>query len=202
MMLLASSPLFFIGCYQAIKKKNFWLFILAVFFLAPLLYGLIGSVHRASRLMAIVPLYALLATLGGDFLWRSKIKNFIKGKIIFLVIIILIFINYFDFVNYYWFTYPKFTHQSENTLKVFKAYRALAEQAKLKGLTPYLDTVVQDGDSGLFFEVIYFDQPIGRWMSKKDVLPTGSILLTPRREIPGLEKANIDIPFRHLQIYQ
>lgn len=201
MMLLASAPLFFIGCYQSIKKKNFWLFILAAFFLAPLLYGLVGSVHRASRLMAIIPLYSLLATLGGIFLWRSQFKNFINGKIILLVILVLMFINYFDFVNYYWFAYPAFTHQTGNTLKVFKAYKAFAEQAKSKGFTPYLDTEAQDGDSGLFFEAIYFDQPIGRWTDKKDVLQTGSVLLSPREEIPGFEKVNIDMPFRHLQTY-
>ena len=203
MMLLASVPLFIIGCYQAVRKRNFWLFLLTVFFLGPLLYGLVNSVHRASRLMAIIPPYVLLATLGGVTLWQAKIKNiFLNTRLFLIAILILMFVNYLNFINYYWFTYPKLTHQTENKLKAYKAYKALSEQAKQRELKPYLDTEVNDGDSGLFFEAIYFDQPIGRWTDKQTVLLPGSILLTVRREIPGFTKLDIEIPFRNLQIYQ
>lgn len=201
MMLLSSLPLFIIGSYQAVKKRNFWLLILAAFFLAPFLYGLVNSVHRASRLMAIIPPYVLISTLGGVWLWQTKIKNvFINTKVLLAAIIVLMIVNYYDFTSYYWFTYPKVTHQ-ENKLLVYKSYQALAEQAKQRGLTPYLSSNLDDGDSGLFFEAIYFDQPIGRWTDGRDTLPSGSILLSERKEIPGFKRLEVDLPYRHLQIY-
>lgn len=202
MMLLASLPLFIIGCYQAVKKQNFWLLILAAFFSAPFLYGLVNSVHRASRLMAIIPLYSLISTLGGIWLWQTKAKNkFLNTKTLLLVILVLMVVNYFDFTSYYWFIYPKFTNQVSNKLMVYKDYKALSEQATQRKLKPYLSTDLRDGDSGLFFEAIYFNQPISRWTDKKDTLSPGSILLTIRKEIPGFEKLNIDIQYDYLQVY-
>lgn len=202
MMLLASLPLFIFGCYQAVKKRGLWLLIFAAFFLTPFLFGLVGSVHRASRLMAIIPLYSLLATLGGVWLWQTKAKNiFIGTKALLVGIIILMVINYSDFINYYWFTYPKFLHVDKKVTLV-NSYKALSEYAKGFRLKPYLDTELNDGDSGLFFEAIYFDQPIGRWEDKKDIPPPASLILSHRKEIPGFERLNVDLPYHYLQVYQ
>lgn len=68
MMLLATAPLFLAGLYYAVRNKGFWGFILICYFTAPLLFGLVGSSHRASRLMMMIPAYCLVAALGAKML--------------------------------------------------------------------------------------------------------------------------------------
>lgn len=200
MMLLATAPLFLVGCYQAIKKKKFWLFILIAFFSAPLLYGLVNSVYRASRLMVIIPPYALLAALGAVWLWGQK--RWWKGKFLLVVVFILMLFNYFDFVKYYWFTYPKFTEGlfGNFDLNCYKSYEALAKEAEKRNLTPYISESIYktNGDSGRFFETAYFAEPPEK--IQEDLLPPpGSIIMTGREEVPGMERLDVSIKYYHLQ---
>ncbi len=98
MFLVASLPLFVIGVGKILKeKKSFGTLILASFFLTPLLFGFVPDVYRASRLLALVPFYTLISTIG--FFATPKRFGF--------VILILIAINYLFFVKDYWFDYPE-----------------------------------------------------------------------------------------------
>ena len=199
MMLLASLPLFLIGGYQAIKKRGFWLLILISFFSAPLLYGLVNSVHRASRLMTLIPSYVLLGALGGIWLWDQR--DWWRGKLLLVIIIILMVGNYFDFANYYWFTYPKFTESLFGDLKIYHSYEVLAREAETRHLTPYITTAIYqaNGESGRFFEAIYFDVPPAKILPSQP-LPPGSLLLTNRLEVPGMEKLEIPLGYYFLQV--
>lgn len=193
MFLLATLPLFIIGVYQVIRKENFWLFLLASFFLTPLFYGLVDSVHRASRLMAFIPMYVLIAALG---------VVSIRNKLLLVAILALMFINYFDFVKYYWFTYPKFSENSFGKLAVHQSYKTLAAEASKRNLTPYIsqDLTVSEGEAGRFYEVIYFNRIVNRWSNNDINPPKGSILLTNRDEIPGMNKLQTDLKYYKLQI--
>lgn len=193
MLLLATLPLFFLGIGEAVKRKKFWLLILAAFFTTPLLYGLVDSVHRASRLLVMAPLYALLAALGMEFLWEKR-----KGFLLLLVIA-LMFLNYLDFVNYYWFDYAKFSENVFGRLDRFYSYQALAQEAKARGLIPYIADNVDRDESAQFFEAIYFSVPAKR-ISRDLASPPGSILLTGREEVPGMERLGISLEHYHLQI--
>lgn len=199
MMLLATLPLFLIGCYQAVRKGWFWLFILSAFFTAPFLYGLVGSVHRASRLMVIIPLYCLLATLGAFTLWHYKRKILTKS-FLFLVIFLMI-LNYLDFLRYYWFTYPKFTESLFGHLGFYKDYEIFAKEAKEKKLTPYICAELYDnnGESGHFFESIYFSSPVKK-IPADQLPPPGSLLMTYRQEIPKMKRVEIELPYYFLQL--
>lgn len=105
MFLAATLPLFLIGVFKILcNKKPFEILILLSFFLSPVLFGLVPDIYRASRLLALVPFYAIISAVG--FLSISK-----KPWIIFFVIIMAI--NYFYFVKDYWFDY------AERVKKVF-----------------------------------------------------------------------------------
>ncbi|MDO8488207.1 MAG: hypothetical protein Q7S31_02735 [bacterium] len=107
MFLLATLPWFTVGMYTAIKKKEpFWLVVAAAWWLGPLLYGFIGSTHRGHRLMFLVPLYVLLTTLGCRQLATSK-QALVRR--INIGLIILVVINWWDFISYYWFRYASDT---------------------------------------------------------------------------------------------
>lgn len=192
MMLLASAPLFFSGLYYALKKKGFWIFILISFFTAPILFGLVGSSHRASRLMMMIPSYSLLASLGAKMLWDNHPKIYFRSCVV--AVAILMVINYADFVNYYWTTYPKITENIFSDLGTYTSYKKLAEESEQRNLTPYLDEDIYkgDGDSGHFFETIYFKNPPQRINSNQE-LPEGSILMTRREDVAGATRLNIDI---------
>jgi len=193
MMLLSTLPLFLIGVYQAIKKGKYWGFIVIAFFTAPMLYGFVNSVHRASRLMAIIPEYTLFTGLGATFLWQYKNKLF--GRLVIFVISILAIINYSNFLNYYWYTYPKFSENIFGHMTPYKSYEVFAREAKNRKLTPY----IAEGVGENFFKAIYF--PDGIEQIKSDVpSPKGSILMTFRQQVPEMEKLNVSMPTYHLQV--
>ena len=109
MLLLSTLPFFLIGLYRAVQKRGFWTFFIAVFLATPLLFGFVNSVHRASRLMAFIPPFVAITTLGLLSLW--EIRNKLLHGVLIVSTIIMFAINYFDFVNYYWYTYPKFVSE-------------------------------------------------------------------------------------------
>jgi 4-amino-4-deoxy-L-arabinose transferase-like glycosyltransferase len=182
MMLLASAPLFFIGLWEAIKKKKLWWLILAAFFTAPLLYGLVNSVHRASRLMAIIPLYSLIAALGLQKLWQFK-------KALAVLTVILMLVNYSDFVHYYWYKYPELTRQWFGDLSVHKDYELFAKKARELNLVPYVDSRIigTNGISGKFYEAAYLGEETYYFLPD-DVMETNGILMSVYPEITGLQR--------------
>lgn len=195
--LLAALPLFIIGCFQVFKEKKIWYLVLAAFFLAPLLFGLVNSTYRASRLLALVPLFSLLSGLGAMWLWRLRGRINYGGWLIGAAIFLFV-LNYADFVRYYWGDYP--LRLGRVTTENYRAYEALAFEAKRQGLKPFVSQkIVESGESERFFEMLYFENPVPR-RRDNEVLPPGSILLTVESEIPGMERVDVKIPEYSLQM--
>ena len=98
MFLVATLPIFLVGVWKVIKNKRpLEILILASFFLAPLMFGFIPDIYRASRLLALIPFYVIISTIGFLALPRKWA----------LVMIILIVLNFWSFASDYWFSYPK-----------------------------------------------------------------------------------------------
>lgn len=193
MFLLASLPLFLAGIYQGVKEKKFWRLVLASFFLTPVFFGLVNSVHRASRLLALIPAYVLIAALGGVFLFKKK-------KIFFLIIFSLMIVNYFDFLKYYWFVYPKAAREWFSN-DIYQSYLVLARESEKRNLAPWIarDIYLAEGESSRFFEAAYFKEPLEKWTDDQ-FLPENAILMTNRKEVPGLERLELEMDSYYLQI--
>ena len=211
--LLASLPFFLIGLGKALQKDKFWKLIVASFFMGPLLFGFPGSIHRASRLIALVPIYSLICALGAKYLWKkllhplvisSEVKrksrnfkpNLYLSKIIFVILVILFSINYYDFIKYYWFQYPKNTSHIFYRTEIEKAYKILKEESKRQNLTPHVDSEIirheklnDQGITDTFLRSIYFLHPPMIW-TEQTKLPKNSILMSKNSDIPNLKKSN------------
>ena len=98
MFLISTLPIFLFGVLDILKrKKPLEILILSSFFLLPALFGFVPDIHRASRLLALVPFYTIISTIG--FVAIPKKLS--------AIIILLIMISYWSFVKDYWFSYPK-----------------------------------------------------------------------------------------------
>lgn len=192
MMLLMTAPLFFIGIYQSIRKKSFWLFITLTFFSAPLLYGLVDSVYRASRIQVVVPSYVLICILG-----LSTITKYKYSKIIISFLTILTFLNLFSFLKYYWFTYPKFTENIFGNMNRNESYRVFAKESQQRDLPHYVDSEAYEG----FFDNIYFDKP-SIILDHQEIPPPHSIYLSTKGDLPGFEKLDVIIPDLNILLRQ
>lgn len=201
MFLLTSLPFFLVGLYHALSRGKYWILVLTAFFVAPILYGTVGSVHRASRLMAIIPLYALIAAFGATWMWEQK-KKLVNLKLFVALVILLMAFNYYDFLKYYWFTYPKFTLNVFGDMRNHESYKILAEVSKNRGLTPYIfrDVYKGDGEHAHFYEAIYFKGKVNLWENDQKPTPDKSILLTNREEIVGMDRLDIKMPAYYLHI--
>ncbi len=176
MFLLASLPLFLVGLYQAIRLKNFWTFLAVSFFSAPLLYGFVDSVHRASRLLYLLPAYSTIGSLG--LMWLLQLKGKL-AKCVLILTLILMTINYFDFVTYYWFQYAPDTRHIFYRFTKEDAYKKFASLSQTQKLTPYIDQDLIADDTQLFLKSLYLPKPSPKWISGAD-LPQSSVLLTPK----------------------
>jgi len=192
MFLLATLPLFLIGLYRAIKKRGYWTFVLLSFFSAPLLFGLVNSVYRASRLLVMVPSYVLISALGIKYLSKRKVWLFIT--------LLLVAINFIGFSKYYWYKYPKAVVGSFSQTKDLN-YSIFAKEAKKRGLKPFVDEDMynSDGDVAFFYEAAFFDESISKWKVDME-LPEDSILMTYRENVEGLVPLNLKLPNFFLHI--
>jgi len=193
MYLLATLPLFFIGIYQAIKQNNhFYKFILLSFFSGPILYGFVESVHRASRIMCLVPLAIFFIALG----LKTFFTFHFKLKALSLTLFALLYsLNFIHFANYYWYTYPKFTENIFGNLTMQESYKVLHQQARDRGLTPYVQTDIYQG----FLDLIYTKYP--SQLATTDNPPSpGSIFLTTAETLPGFTNTGILLPHFHLLV--
>lgn len=192
MFLLSTLPLFLYGIYLYLKKKDhFSNFILFALFLAPILYGLIGSIHRASRLMVIIPLFVFIITESITYLVKNKKIILLSG------ILLLMTINYIDFLTFYYGTYRKYTQNFVGTMSPYKSFEILSKQSKLLKLTPY----VSDNIKNYFFQAAYFDENLIN-IEENITLPKNSILLTERENIPGMRRLPINLEYYNLQIVE
>ncbi len=182
--LISTLPLYVIGLISAYRQKiyhHFWLFLLCGFFLAPLLFGQVGSIYRFSRLLTLVPFFVTFCTLGVITLINTK-----RGTLTISVLVLIIGLNFLDFARYYWFTYPVVnrTAYGQNTETYYQRLADLSEEKKLE---PYIfsDDYNAQGEDAHFFEAAYFENKINQW-KPGDVLPTNAILMTRLANQPGL----------------
>ncbi|MDD4938302.1 MAG: glycosyltransferase family 39 protein [Candidatus Shapirobacteria bacterium] len=190
MFLLSTLPIFLIGIYTSISKNKNSRFLLTAFFFGPLLYGTVNSIHRASRLMCLIPIYVLICTNGLIYLKSILNKYYILA---ISLLIILMTLNYFSFLSYYYSTYAKLTFSIVGDLKEYTSFKYLSQQSKKLNLTPY----VAKNISKPFYEAIYF--PNGIKEIHEDLTPpSGSILLTNREDIDSM--VNIKAPIDYYQI--
>ena len=195
--LLPGLPLFFLGFLQLYKeKKPMYYFIFASLILTPLLFTMVGSVYRASRLLAYIPSASFIFTLGVKFI--LEIKNKTIEKVLLLFFFLLLSLNYSDFVRYYWYDYPKLISGDFSP----NLDRAMAELKKLTletGKNPYFEKstyVFHKADMQFFKEVYFPYQEVKIWTREKESFPGQSFVLSNisgsgevinYRAIPSLE---------------
>lgn len=186
MFLLSSLPLFVYGLYKGISTGNrFLVFLIICFFAGPLFLGFIGSVHRASRIIFLVPLFSVIAAFGLYELLKFKAK-IIKGTL--LIFAVIFTINYFDFVKYYWYQYPQDTYHIFYSPSGIPAYKKLYDVSTQENLRPLIaeSLVKVNGDAGAvedFSRSLYFVKP-EIWDGRSEI-PEGSVLLTQEKDLPG-----------------
>ena len=182
--LLGALPFFLVGIKKAVDRMSFFTYVLGSYLLTPVLFGMAGSMGYGHRLVAIIPAFVIIATLGireMRWRWRALFGLFFA-------------INFFNFFSYYFFKYPQL-HETRTAFSnnLDRAYYRLATLSKKEQLVPYVQENVheQHGEGNLFFEAAYFDRPLTLW-KQGSKLPPNSLLLTNMELVDGLEKFNID----------
>lgn len=184
--LLSLLPLYLAGIYYAVKNKSHAGLLLLAFLLAPILFGMVNSVYRASRLIYLVPLAIGFSTWGLYQVSKTK-----WAKWVLPILAVVMIINFVDFTRYYFVGYPidARTNHAFGDLKQYLSYKKLAETARENGAKPYLAVEVdyKDGQIGKFAQTVYFGRLIDKWNS--DAPPEGpAVLLSLREDIPGAQR--------------
>lgn len=185
MFLLSSLPFFIFGLIKTWSKNSFWKLMILSFFLGPVLFGYIGQVHRANRLLALIPLYSLISASG--FLELFKYKS----KIIIALLSTLFILNYSNFIRYYW---NNFAMDTKNLYICFEcktgAFKLLKEKSVSLNKTPYVDHVLAKGvdPSRDFARSIYFTKQISTWNGEQKDYPDNSVLMTNNDNVSFLKK--------------
>jgi len=193
MFLLATLPLFLLGLFKMAKERTpFQIFVLLAFFLTPLLYGLPGSVHRASRLLTLLPMFTVITVLGFRSLFEIKRK--IISIVLGLLILTLIFINYKDFVLDYWFDYPNRVNQDFEK-PIHQVFEKAYKFSKQDNLNLYIqeDIPGRNPPAYLFFENAYSPSGFMRWKAEQ-VLPSKSIVIVSSSVYDKLSKDEMFYP--------
>jgi len=191
MFLLSTMPLFLLGIYASITKNKNSRFLLALFFLGPMLYGSVSSIHRASRLMCLIPLYVVLS-INGLILIKSIFKKYYLLVLVF--ILILISVNYIDFLTYYYNTYAKLTQSVVGDLKPYLSFEYLKNESIKTKLTPYVAKDI----SNPFYESIYFPNGI-TIIHEDNTPPSGSVLLSNRKVIKDMNNIDANMLYYYIQ---
>lgn len=183
MFLLASLPLFILGIVSTIKKREpFLVLCLTTFLLIPLLFGLGSTVHRASRLLALVPSYIVISSFG--FLLIDEIKHKIIRIFVFTVAIFLVLLNFVDFVNDYWYQYPQ-RIKVEFARPIHIAFDKARELSRETQYEVYIqkDFFSENDFTVNFFEKAYFPDGSTKW-STDQPLPPKAVLIADPNIIP------------------
>lgn len=178
--LLATLPLFVLGIARIIKKgDSFLIFILSAFFLTPLLYGLASSSHRGSRLLVLLPLFTLISSVGLYYLLSFK-RNWVR--LLTVMILFLIGLNYLDFVKDYWYEYPNRVKSefAKPYQLVFGEAQKLAKQDH-KNVLIQSDFRTPNPIAVDFFEQAYFYKKLPRWNAEQDI-PENSVVIAEHRD--------------------
>lgn len=189
MFLLATLPLFVLGLFKIAKDRNpFLFFTMLVFFLIPILYALPGSIYRASRLLSLIPSFILISLAGFKFLFAIK-RRIIKLGLISLIII-LIAINFADFIYDYWGDYSnRVSDNFEKPIhKVFDFASRLSKKENLEILVQD-DIPLRNLTVYSFLENAYFPQGLKRW-TEGQMLPAKSIILVSNKVYSRIIKSD------------
>lgn len=176
MFLLATLPLFILGLFKvAYDRKPLYLFILMIFILSPILYGLPGSIHRASRLIVLIPSYIILTMLGFRLLFemKSRLKFYLIP-----IIWIFILLNYSFFLKDYWFDYPQRVNQSFE-MPVHTVYEKVAEISKKENLLVLIhdDISMKHSFAYEFFKMAYLPGS-GKWEESSSIPKRSIVMVT------------------------
>ncbi len=188
--LLASLPLFVLGIIRIIQKRDLFLsFVLVSFFLVPLFFGLGSTIHRGSRLLSLVPLFVVVATIGFEYI--LAFKNMLLKTFSILLVIFLIILNYGDFLNDYWYHYPQRVKQ-EFAAPVHKAFESLKQLSDENNLQPFIqnDLPLQNPLAFSFFEQAYFPNQLERWKNAA-LAKNGIIILVDSAGLASLDPSRI-----------
>jgi hypothetical protein len=186
MFLLFTLPFFITGVYACLKKKFNYQFLLLCFFTAPLLMGFVNSVHRASRTMCLVPFFVVITIVGIEFLWHLRSRY---AKPLILGLFALIIFNFIDFFNYYHHDYAKQTEAFFGRLDYYSCYATLKTESQKLNLKPVIsqDYAIGSGDTGKFYEAVYFTYPVDI-INPENSLSPGNLLLTYRDSVSDLTR--------------
>jgi len=191
MLLLAALPWIFIGIYKMLSsKKSEYSTMLLALVTAPLLYSVVGSEHRFSRLLCLLPVYALIMTVGVKHVWENKNKIWLTGIVLSLFLMLL---NFGDFLGYYWKTYPGVTQTLVGDMAYYNDFKTLSVESKRLNLEPVLSSMVakDSGEGGKFLQIIYFGKLL-RTVSDDNGAKAGEALLTQRMDTPGNTRIGSD----------
>lgn len=185
MLLLASLPVFVAGLIYIIRSKSPFLTITLIsFFLMPIFFGLGSTVHRASRLLALLPAYVIIVTMG--FLQISNIRGKVIKWSILGLLIIAIMLNFLDFLSDYWYQYPQRVKQDFEK-PIHLLYKEFSEISKFNNLNPLIQSDLPK-QSFEFFNRAYFPQGLKRW-SQSEKIPAQSVILI---DLPGISSKDKD----------
>lgn len=176
-LLLATLPLFLAGLYYILKNKTSILILaVLVFFLSPLLYGFVDSIHRGSRLLILIPFYAIISTAGIKYILQIN-KKVIKTGILILIFGAILF-NYVDFLKTYWFEYPNRV-KTNFSIPLHEYFKKLSYQSNELGLNPFVENGLynQNIEASKFFEKIYFSKPLKFWNIGQPIPPKSIIFV-------------------------
>lgn len=189
MMLLASLPLFILGLVYIIRNKpSILIFILISFFLTPILFGFGSTIHRASRLLALLPAYIVIAISG--FLLIDRFKSLLVKNTIYILVFLLIFLNFSDFLNDYWYEYPQRV-RAEFMKPAHKAYKQLKKVSGESQLEPLMQAGLlgsTKSDGYIFLERLYFSTDLKEWSINKKIPAKSAILV----DFPKITSNNVD----------
>lgn len=194
-LLISTLPLFIAGIYTIIKHTNYHKFLLATFILTPILFGVAKSTSYSHRLTGIVPLYAIITTLGIQYLY-------IKNKKLTLFLAILTIFNFLDFANYYYLKYPTYNQTKISFANhLHSAFKTLSMQSKSRNVTPYIQSDIYNshGDANRFFEQAYFNESIKRW-NLGDPMPKNALLLTQVSNLENSQNLNQNLSEPNIHI--
>ncbi len=205
--LLGVIPGFLLGIYESIKERSFYGFVLVCYLTTPLLFGFAGSLDYPHRLMALVPFFVIITTLGYRKIYSwIKLKssytiNRIFKNIVAFSLISFFVINFVDFSSFYYFEYPSL-HSTKSAFfnNLNKPFYLLSKIVEQKGLDPYIQEEIYTYyiEGNKFFEISYFKQPLNTWIPGED-LPPNAALLTKNERVEGATNSNIDVhPFNIL----
>lgn len=192
MLLLATLPLFALGIFQIAKKNTFiFNFILLTFFLAPIPLGITPSIHRASRLLFLLPFDIIFICLGLNFL--IEIRKKLLRYLFLWGLFILIGLNAFDFTYDYWYEYPnrvKAEFAKPYHLVFERAYQLSKEKNSQVSIQhdfrSYNSTAID------FFEQSFFPNKLIHWQGGQP-LPQNSILIASDNNLSIIKDATLEI---------